>query len=289
MIIDIIENSEVNITMSDSLIYDAEIEGDAIDSDKIIGQNQIEKIVFSDCEDNYPDGTKFKTGQVAEFLGKSDQVIRNYLRDLGHLVDIETTSSGTRYWSKSNIKRFREILQLKERYNWTINETAEKLSSPSFIIPTNEQGEERLGELSIEVRVQVQQEMEKIMVTLSEREKSLFERINDCYTKALTESISSLALPDKNEEVISKLNAMEDSNQRQIDALTKQLEEERLKNQEERRLEKENNDKVQQLLLEEITQMRKQIDAMSVKKKRWFGLFDKKHNDDPSMDSDKDN
>ena len=75
-------------------------------------------------EGTYDEGPKFKSGDVAQMLGISDQAVRNAVQFFGELLgEVERTESGHRLYTKRHVEILREILDFKKRHNYNNEQT----------------------------------------------------------------------------------------------------------------------------------------------------------------------
>lgn len=93
------------------------------------------------------EGIYYRTREVAEELGISEQDVRNYSQHFSEFLDIDKTASGHRRFTRENIDQLASILELKHNNNYTIEQTKAALATDEGEILVAKDGPEKLKKL----------------------------------------------------------------------------------------------------------------------------------------------
>lgn len=171
------------------------------------------------------DNASYKTKDVADRLGITEQLVRNYCTYFEPFLDIEKLPSGQRRFKAADIERLGSILQLMRDKGMTVNETIQYLSSgderaqlhiappeekldvffsliseviqdaalnsykmvQQKLIETKDKDSEALGELNKKVEEQ-KQDIAELKNLLAERDKKIEELLDRKFQELANES-----------------------------------------------------------------------------------------------------
>lgn len=165
-----------------------------------------------------------KTSDIADYLGCSPQMARNYVNDFEEFLTVEKTSGGHRKYSLEDAAKIYEIIKIRRDKGFTVEMTKEYLRTPNGKIlaagSETAQMEMLFQKLSDEVKKQVQESIEETFKAgMDGLQKSL-----DSYSSLMLEQKeAALALEHKND--LDKIKQKLDDETEQNQLLRKELEE----------------------------------------------------------------
>lgn len=192
------------------------------------------------------EGISYRTREVAEELGISEQEVRNYSQYFSEFLDIDKTASGHRRFSRDNIEKLASILQLKRNNGYTIEQTKAALATEEGEIMVAKDEPERLKKL-MEWTLGQMQDIVKAEVSTALKEQS--EALNLLGTNA---EQARLEQKEEDQKVISEL-------QEQVETSTEAI--------------KRMSDKMDQLIKEKdakIQELMAQNEELQKKKRGFF-------------------
>ena len=203
----------------------------------------------------------FKTKDVAEELGISDQEVRNYSQYFAEFLNINKTASGHRRFTRENIEKLAAILEIKENNHYTIEQTIKALSSEEGEIMSARDDMDRLHKL-IELMAN------RIELSGNEIKKSVKEEVRLALTEQAEHLIESSeqqniqnneqikALQEKNEESNRLIEELQKQNSKILEVLTSISEDQKSKDK----------------MIEELSAQNKEL-IEEVQKKKKFRFF----------------
>lgn len=201
-----------------------------------------------------------KTSDIADYLGCSPQMARNYVNDFEEFLSVEKTTGGHRKYSLEDAAKIYEIIKIRRDKGFTVEMTKEYLRTPNGKIlaagSETAQMEMLFQKLSDEVKKQVQESVEE---TLKAGMEGLQKSLDSYSSLILEQKESAPALEQKKdlEDIKKKL----DQEAEQNEILRKEIE--------------EKNKQIMKLIEEQDLVLKKleEKDKEPVKKKGfpWFG------------------
>lgn len=201
---------------------------------------------------------KYRTKEVANILGVSEQTIRNNAAFFEPYLNIEKAESGHRRYGRDSIDKLRLIFQLKKDKKFTNEQVIEYLQGDNLDY-ADLSPEKKLDIALSMITKTIQSVMEDTATSLVQSNQKMIEQQNDAYNENLrqnTELIKQLSekLLEK-DEFISSLRDDKDELLRQNEEFKKKISE----------IEKRSNEN-QELIMEELEKLKKEERPQ---KKKW--------------------
>lgn len=193
---------------------------------------------------------KYRTKEVANILGVSEQTIRNNAAFFEPYLNIEKAESGHRRYGRDSIDKLRLIFQLKKDKKFTNEQVIEYLQGDNLDY-ADLSPEKKLDIALSMITKTIQSVMEDTATSLVQSNQKMIEQQNDAYNENLrqnTELIKQLSekLLEK-DEFISSLRDDKDELLRQNEEFKKKISE----------IEKRSNEN-QELIMEELEKLKKE-------------------------------